>query len=772
MNFKIKFKSLVIIILILIYVFLFFTSIYININGFEVSIILLLGFVLIITGFYLYINSNLKKTNSMVYEFRFLSENFFKFILLILMVIAIFIPPITSNDSLINWENILPLNYFRTIILILSCAFLPGSNIYALFFPNDDISKKFSIEPFFVKITLYPLISFGFIGVSVIILDQIGLLRELISIFLVFIILILFFIDILFQITRFKHLNVVKTQITISKNTTFVLLFALAVLTITIGFQYGWLYLPPGDPWDGIKYANLIGVSGVSPLSIDYYPNFWGYVSFGFSALTGLPYINTNTLLAPFNYLFVTTIYLFMRSLLFKFKKQYAVFSTILILLFSGLFSNPLISRLLFVSEFHFIYKSYSYFLFFISTALFFIVINNKDTKRFEIRRFWETKDFKFLILGSFFLVLSFITYAFPLLLGLVFLFFYTLLSKKAKIIQKFRFFLFLFFSVILFFLFFDILLNFYLSYIVIRIIPYFFNFEVFSILNKINTPYIITYPIFLLLFLLLYLLYFIISKSSKKRERNERRYNVQVRLIAKIIFISFMIFLIIEFFIIFLEKSILNIDLSNKSFFFLYLDKIFLNLGFIGILGILFSYYCYKKSKNLFLVLFSWIIFSFFLAFALIFTENITNLTLSPGELSERSLFMMDYWFNRIWFYAIPALCIFSSIGLFELFSILKTYRIFQRYKILQPLAKNIISFSLISFSFTGVIFSGILYGNANFRYTKNQINVLDWVSENIPIRSGVLVGDNFFMGVGVDSITFVRQYFFFYLRTSTLNI
>ncbi|MFX1328202.1 MAG: hypothetical protein ACFE91_08665 [Promethearchaeota archaeon] len=700
-----------------------------------------------------------------------MSENFLKFILLALMIIATFIPPISSNNSLISWEYILPLNYLRAIIFIIGCAFLPGSNLYSLFFQNDEISKKFSIEPFFLKVTLYPLISFGFIGVSVMILDQIGLSRELISILLVFIILILFFVDIIFQIIRFKHLKIIKIKIAISKNTLFIILFALAVLTISIGFTYGWNYLPPGDPWDGIKYANLIGIKGISPLYIDYYPNFWGYFSFGISALTGLPYINANTLLAPFNYLFVCSVFLFMKSIIFNSKKQYDILSTIFVVLFSGLFLNPLISRLIFDSEFHFIYKSFSYFLFFISIALFFIVINNKNISNFEIRKFWKTSDFKFIILASFLLILSFMTYAFPLLIGLVFFIIYSIFSEKREKAYIFRILLVFVFSIISFFVFFDILLNFYLSYMILRFFPYFFNPGLLSFLDRIKSPYIITYPVFLVLFLILYFLYLIGFKASKKREKTEQKNNILFILIFKIFLLLFITFLIIEIFITFIEQFILNVNLANESFFFLYLDKFYLNLGFIGILGILFSYYCYKKSKSLFLSLISWIIFSFLLAFSLIFMENIKNYPIPPKEIPEENIFMMDYWFNRIWFYSIPALCIFTSIGIFELLNKLKTYRLSQKYKFLYPILKNIMAISIILFSFSGVIISGLINGSTRFRYSKSAITTLNWISENIPVRSGVLVGDNFFMGVGTDSITFVRQYFFYDIFEEEFN-
>ncbi|MFW9973195.1 MAG: hypothetical protein ACFFDF_23630, partial [Candidatus Odinarchaeota archaeon] len=76
------------------------------------------------------------------------------------------------------------MNYFRAIVHIIGISFIPGSLIYKIVFKNDPLSTKFKINPFFIKITIYPLISFGFIGVSVLILDQINLRGELIGIFL------------------------------------------------------------------------------------------------------------------------------------------------------------------------------------------------------------------------------------------------------------------------------------------------------------------------------------------------------------------------------------------------------------------------------------------------------------------------------------------------------------------------------------------------------------------------------------------------------------
>lgn len=179
--------------------------------------------------------------------------------------------------------------------------------------------------------------------------------------------------------------------------------------------------------------------------------------------------------------------------------------------------------------------------------------------------------------------------------------------------------------------------------------------------------------------------------------------------------------------------------------------------------LGICFSYYCWKKDKNLFLILIFWILISFILAFLKPFIQFLETFPLSPESISDRDVFMMDYWFDRLWFYSNPSLCIFTSIGLFNLFKKLRKSKILNKIRISPIISKNIIGLILFFSSFSGIVYTGFVYGNANFRYTDNQIETLKWISENIPIHSGIVVSDNFFMGVGVDSITFVKQHFFY---------
>jgi len=210
---------------------------------------------------------------------------------------------------------------------------------------------------------------------------------------------------------------------------------------------------------------------------------------------------------------------------------------------------------------------------------------------------------------------------------------------------------------------------------------------------------------------------------------------------------------------------------ISDNNFFFLYLDYIFLNLGLIGILGIYFAYYFIKIDKKLFLILIMWVILSLLIASLLIWFEWLYYLPISPQEIPERSYDLMIHWFNRTWFYSIPSLSIFISIGFFKLIKRMKKTRVYRKFPSLKYLHYDCFFLILIVFSFSGVMITGYRDGNADFRYTDSQVETLGWISENIPMRTGILVGDNFFMGVGTKTITYVRQYFFYDIFEAEFN-
>ena len=93
------------------------------------------------------------------------------------MALTFYIPPETFK-TIIDWQQVSFLNNIRAIIFLIGCAFVPGSSLYKIFFNDNNFHEKFQIESFLLKLTFYPLISFMFLGLSTLILDSIGLLRN------------------------------------------------------------------------------------------------------------------------------------------------------------------------------------------------------------------------------------------------------------------------------------------------------------------------------------------------------------------------------------------------------------------------------------------------------------------------------------------------------------------------------------------------------------------------------------------------------------------
>ena len=232
-----------------------------------------------------------------------------------------------------------------------------------------------------------------------------------------------------------------------------------------------------------------------------------------------------------------------MKSILFNFKESYAVLSTILILMFSSLYIDNPVFSLSMGSEFYFIYKSYSYFLLFISLALFFMFLNNQSKKYYEIRKFSILKKFKFLILGAILLVLSFMTYMFPLLIGLVFLFLHCIFSERSRKLVNFNLFISFLLFVIITYVIFDTLLQYYLSYIIIKNFFHFFKYELLITIYEIVPHQIIIYTILLILFLILFFLKFLLFKILKNKENQIIKRRKRLKIVGKLIIIIFILF-------------------------------------------------------------------------------------------------------------------------------------------------------------------------------------------------------------------------------------
>jgi hypothetical protein len=418
------------------------------------------------------------------------------------MSIALVIPPIANRETIIIWDKIELLNMVRAIIFIVGIGFLPGANLYSLFLHKNKLFEKFGVESFFLKITLYPLFSFSFVGISVLILDQIGLARIFFEIALFLEVLTLFILDLIAQKLK-KNFNFFKPQlINISVYSLIILIISLGIILIATGIQIGILYLIPGDSWIGLAPTNYIGSSKGSPIEWgrmwSHYPIFWSYISFGLSILCGLPYFNTNALLTPFCYLFITSVYLMMRAILYKLKQSYACFSTILISVFSTLFyisrdyKNGDAPGFIFDGEFLFFYKSLSYILLFISIALFIINSEVKKENDPQINLKYIFRAHRFIILGGLFLVLSFMLYMITLIMGFIIILLYLIFSHDK--IKIFKFILQTLFYFNIFFISFDIIMNFYLSESALWSLNWFFNIKILSLITGVIPQYLLLY--------------------------------------------------------------------------------------------------------------------------------------------------------------------------------------------------------------------------------------------------------------------------------------
>ena len=359
--------------------FIFLIYFYLPLN-YDAPIILLSGFGLFIIGFFYFFFFIIKdKENKVILRLNVFSENTITSILIVLMIFTFFISPVTFSELAIDWSQISVLNYIRAIIFLIGCAFVPGSSIFGLLFPNSTIHEKLKIEPFFIKLVLYPLISFTFLGSISLILDQIGLMREYYS-------LILFLTIIIFHVIKSvkykkdfstKHFFN-KSELKISRNTLFVLFLTIAVILIALSIHLQTKYVFGTDAYTAISSSRFIGLPDIQITDVfSIYTIYWAYIAFSLSALSGIPAINIMALYFFFVYLFITSLYLFFKAFLSDLKDKYAILATIFATIFSNLFyiydNNPPFARVsLFISDgiFNFRFKGFAVILTIVSMTI------------------------------------------------------------------------------------------------------------------------------------------------------------------------------------------------------------------------------------------------------------------------------------------------------------------------------------------------------------------------------------------------------------------
>ncbi len=766
-------KNLIEILYVSIFIFIYFISIYIYYvvpNNNNVSILVFIGIAFVILGIFFFINLDHKNGNSIFLNFKILSENSIKVILVIFMSLALIIRPITSPTTIILWSDVGVLNYIRSFVFIIGIGYLPGANLYNIIFPKNDLHERFKVEPFLLKITIYPLLSFLFLGLSVLILDQIGLMREMFEILLFSIIMVLFFSDLMVQYIRNNKISFKFEKMNLSKYTLIILIISLGILLFSVSIHLGTQYLIVGDSWVGLASTNYIGRSGTSPIRWGevyyYYPIFWAYICFGFSILSGLPYININALLAPYCYLYVPSLYLLTKSILYQLKEKYAVLSTALITISSGLFiftSNTAVGNLpalTFTVEFYFIYKSYSYLLLIFALSLFIIILKTNEEKNAFNEKIIKINNFKLLFLVALFLVISFMLYLLPLLMGLFFIFLYCLFSENKR--KNFQLLKYLTALIGVIFISLDILMNFYLSSSMFNMVQWFFPIQSLQQILSLIPIYILIYFLFGCLYALMTIIQFLSSKDYNKERNFISKYKLNSKNIFKFSLIIFTALLIIEI-IILLEEVFLNLNFKQNFTFFYYLDKILINIGFVGIIGVYFSYYCFLKDKKLFFILISWILICILIGSTLIFMFWFQSNSLKLNEIEKSSRLLMNNWYNRNWTYAIIPLGILASIGLIKLSKLVNNIEVFKKI-ITNKKRKKLFNFSalslLIVLSTSNLIFAGINIGSFNSKPSDEEIDMLSWMSENLPIDSKILIEENYIIRLGI--ITIVNGYYY----------
>ena len=123
-NFSFNLIVIIYISLFIIFYFIFLINLYIIPNNRTIPFILLIGFTIIIVGFfYAFLKFSHHEKQKIVLRFRVLNENSIKLVLVILMLITIFIPPILSPKIIVDWHQIGFLNIFRAVVFLTIISF-------------------------------------------------------------------------------------------------------------------------------------------------------------------------------------------------------------------------------------------------------------------------------------------------------------------------------------------------------------------------------------------------------------------------------------------------------------------------------------------------------------------------------------------------------------------------------------------------------------------------------------------------------------------------
>lgn len=736
-------KKYIITFYIICFIALFFTFLYtthILPEGYGAPIILLIGFGLLIAGFFYFFLYLIKDgENRIILRLNVFSENTITTILIILMICTFFIPSITFSETAIDWSQIPFLNFIRSIIFVIGCAFVPGSSIFCLLFPNSTIHERLKIEPFFIKIVFYPLISLTFLGTITLILDQLGTLRDWFSLilFLTIIILHLFKIIKFRRDIRIKHIFN-KLEVKVSRNTLFMIFLTISIIIIALSIILHTRYLFGVDGYRAMVTFRFIGLPDIQITDISsIYTIYWGYITFSLSTLSGIPAINIMVLYFFLIYLSIASIYLFCKALLGDMNDKYAILATFFAIIFSSLYliyENYVvfdrISYLTYDGIFSLRFKGFGVILAFASMTLFIIVFKNSNLSILE--RLRSTEDRLILFISAFLLIQGFIIYYLPIIPAISLICILMLVLTNMR--EQFKHYLYFSVFFICFFIFFNLIFNDLLSNSVMSFFSYFFGK---LIIFPSNSLLKFTFTIISLIgiFASIPIISVIFNKFSSFYNNLKFKFKVNPKSI-------FVILIIISSGFLFLEISLNLIRTIRSQYYFTYILHLFYyRLGLTGILGVFLSYLCYKKNRKTFYITSIWFICLFIISLIPLLINWLSYPFLNPIEVPD--FFPFLYWFSRTWYYSIIPISLLASIGLISLIKYLSSKFTIVRKKKRTFMTLKLISLSAFAFLiFSNSIIAGMFINNEPWQTLNDEeIQVIGWTSENLPRNSKILV-------------------------------
>ncbi|MHA1284645.1 MAG: hypothetical protein ACTSQP_19260 [Promethearchaeota archaeon] len=569
------------------------------------------------------------------------------------MWITITIPSIPDIIKIIPWEKINFLNYFKCFSFLIGLIYLPGSSIYHLFFKNF---KLFKDNSFLFKITIYPLISYCFLGTSVLILDRFFSNKENIISLLFLIINFLFLGDIIIQIKNKTKLQF-KGTIYITKKNFLIIILIIGFFFLTIGIQYIIKYIYVGDIWYATKSALYLGKPYLNFYNdmnnYQYYPFYWGSFIYSLNIMTGIPYININTLLIGFCYIYIGSTYFLIKTILDKFSEKYILLATLFVLILQ-----------LYFYIFFLQYKAYGWSFLYLALSFFLIILKRNSFKSgsyLEEKYLHKIQDLKLIIIIAFFLIVGYMTYIYPLIIGLILLLVYCIFQKKEKRYISFKILIYLNILIIIFIIPLDLLFSLHLNAMLFNaFLLYFQTNPIFSNLYALFSNFILYLILILFLFLNLFCEYLFL-KTYKIRFRFKIKYSKRVWFFFSYIILTFYLILIkkIYFNFFLFDNSYLSQISNEPSFFNIYDIYIFI-FGLIILFLISLLVFLKKRKISFFLLIIIGFI-TVIIIFSLCQYINSTQSFFSDKVFREKFYY---YWFSKISIF-IPIAGIFSSFFL-----------------------------------------------------------------------------------------------------------